>query len=83
MCTVSMITGHYQGLYPQPQQFPIYDYSNYQELLRKARLYDEMMKQPDCPDPAKEAWHRRLEDYMRERYGLEPVKRTIDGVGAA
>lgn len=72
MCTVSMITGHYQGLFPQPQQFPPLEYPNYQELLRKARLYDEMMAQKDCPDPKKEAWHADLEKLMREKYGLEP-----------
>jgi len=72
MCTVSMITGHYQGLWPNPQTFPQSDYENYQELLRKAKLYDEIMKQKDCPDPAKEAWHAALEKIMREKYGIEP-----------
>lgn len=72
MCTVSMISGHYMGMYPAPQQFPPEQYPNYAELVRKARLYDEMMKQPDCPDPAKDAWHKDLERLMKEKYGLEP-----------
>jgi hypothetical protein len=72
MCTVSMISGHYMGLHPLPQTFPPAEYPNYQELLRKARLYDEMMKQPDCPDPAKVEWEKKLEQYMKEKYGLEP-----------
>ena len=72
MCTVSMITGHYQGLYPDPRYFPPVMYPDYSELVRKARLYDEMMKQPDCPDPKKDAWHKDLENLMREKYGLEP-----------
>lgn len=72
MCTVSMISGHYQGLYPQPQQFPPLEYPNYRELLRKARLYDQMTKQADCPDPKKVEWQQALEQYMREKYGLEP-----------
>jgi hypothetical protein len=67
-----MISGHYQGLFPQVQQFPPSEYPNYQELLRKARLYDEMMKQPDCPAPEKVEWEQKLEKYMREKYGLEP-----------
>lgn len=72
MCTVSMITGHYQGQFPNIQHFPPTHYPNYSELVRKAKLYDEMMKQPDCPDPAKDAWHKALEAYMRDKYGLEP-----------
>ena len=75
MCTVSMITGHYQGLFPQPATFPPYLYQDYQELLRKARLYDEMMQQRDCPDPAKEEWQKKLEQFMREKYGLEPSQK--------
>lgn len=72
MCAVSMITGHYMPQYPSPQTFPQALYPDYSELVRKARLYDEMMKQPDCPDPKKEAWHAELEKYMREKYGMEP-----------
>lgn len=72
MCAVSMISGHYRDLYPSPQQFPAFEYPNYQELIRKARLYDEMMKQPDCPDPNKAEWQRALELFMREKYGMEP-----------
>jgi hypothetical protein len=72
MCAVSMITGHYQGMYPDPYRFPPQEYPNYAELVRKARLYDEMMRQKDCPAPAKDAWHKELEGLMREKYGLEP-----------
>ncbi len=72
MCAVSMISGHYQGIYPDPRTMPSYVYPDFAELMRKAKLYDEMMKQPDCPDPAKADWQKKLEDYMREKYGLEP-----------
>lgn len=74
MCSVSMITGHFREQWPQYERFPPQQYPRYQELLRKAKLYDEMMKQPDCPDPAKQEWNERLEKFMRERYGLEPAK---------
>ena len=67
-----MVMGHYQQQFPQVQYFPQSIYPDYLELVRKAKLYDEMMKQPDCPDPKKEAWHRELEAYMKEKYGLEP-----------
>ena len=72
MCTVSMISGHYQGLYPRQDHFPPMEYTNYQELLRKARLYDEMTGQKDCPDPAKAEWEKRLEKFMQDKYGLSP-----------
>ena len=74
MCAVSMITGHYRDLYPNIQQFPAPEFPNYAELVRKARLYDEIMRQPDCPDPKKDAWHKDLEQLMREKYGLHPAK---------
>lgn len=76
MCVMSMIVGHFQDRWPNYQTFPLPQYPDYSELVRKARLYDEMMKQKDCPDPAKEAWHDALEKFMRERYKLEPAKET-------
>lgn len=72
MCTVSMVVGHFQGQYQIPQTFPPIMYPDYMELVRKARLYDELMNQKDCPDPAKEKWHTDLAKFMREKYGLEP-----------
>lgn len=73
MCVYSMVSGHHMGLWPQPEQFPPYRYEEYQELLRKAKEYDRMMNQPDCPDPEKEKWEKSLEKYMEEKYGLKPV----------
>jgi len=81
MCVVSMVTGHFRTkwpLYPgydvEPVKLPtILEYEDYQELLRKARLYDEMMKQPDCPDPEKERWMAELERRMAEKYDLKPL----------
>ena len=72
MCTVSMISQHYHDQYPNHTQFPPAFYPDFAELIRKARLYDEMTKQPDCPDPAKVKWQQDLERFMRERYGIEP-----------
>ena len=72
MCVVSMVTQHYFGRYPRFDQFPPTAYPDYTELIRKARLYDEMMRQKDCPDPQKDEWNRQLTDFMRRQYGLEP-----------
>jgi hypothetical protein len=67
-----MISGHFQGTYPDLRTFPPVIYPDYSELIRKARLYDEIMKQPDCQDPAKEKWHAELEKFMADKYGLKP-----------
>jgi len=72
MCTYSMVVGHFHDRFPQFQQFPPALYPDFSELVRKARLYDEMMKQRDCPDPVKEEWQKKLEQFMREKYGMEP-----------
>lgn len=65
MCAVSMITGHYQQQYPRYQDFPSFEWPNYAELVRKAKLYDELTGQKDCPDPLKQAWHDQLEALYR------------------
>jgi hypothetical protein len=72
MCAVSMIVDHFRDRYPQPQYFPQPVYPDYMELVRKARLYDEMMKQKDCPKPEAEEWAAQLEKIMKEKYGLIP-----------
>lgn len=82
MCVLSMVVGHYYERYPfmQPQSapqrlgdyFPPQSYPDFMDLVRKARLYDELNNQKDCPDPKKEEWLKQLESFMRERYGLEP-----------
>ena len=56
MCTVSMITGHYQGLFPQPATFPPYLYQDYQELLRKARLEPLVRPLLDCLPTSDSLW---------------------------
>lgn len=72
MCAVSMIVDHFRDRYPSPLQFPQGVYPDYAELVRKAALYDEMMKQKDCPKPEAEEWMKQVEQFMREKYGLEP-----------
>lgn len=72
MCVVSMISDHYHKQYPDHTTFPTVFYPDYAELIRKARLYDELMAQKDCPDPQKALWQKDLEEWMRKQYGLEP-----------
>lgn len=54
MCVVSAVMGWGQKTYPNPVTFPLISYPAYQELVEKARKYDELTGQKYCPDPAKE-----------------------------
>lgn len=51
MCVVSMILDHGRA-YP-PEHWTHQATRDYLELIRKAKAYDEMTKQPDCEDPDK------------------------------
>lgn len=68
MCVVSMISQHYFDKFPSIPQFPYTTYLEYQELLRKAKLYDEMTGQKDCIEEQKDKWSKELSDYMRKTY---------------
>lgn len=81
MCAFSMVVGHHQQLWPRPEDFPVQRHNELAELLRKARLYDEMMKQPDCPDPAKEQWLKDLDRYLADTYGLKKKLAPDDAPG--
>lgn len=75
MCAVSMVSDHYMGQFPDPTKWGLWDksgYLDYQELLRKAKAYDEMTKQPDCPAPDKVEWQKAVEKFMQDKYGLTP-----------
>ncbi len=80
MCVVSMVTSHYQGQWPNFDRHlhgytipPVNEYINFQELVRKAKLYDELTKQKDCIDPKKEEWLKDLEKVMLDNYGIKPL----------
>ncbi len=74
MCAVSMVTQHWYDKYPTPWQFPASEYWDYTELVRKAKMYDELMKQADCPDPTKQEWHRSIVDKFEKQ---QPRSQTI------
>lgn len=70
MCVVSMVTQHYFDRWPQPNMLPYYIYPDMAELIRKARLYDIMTNQPDCPDLEKAKW---LEEVQKLNEGKVQV----------
>lgn len=57
MCMVSMIYDQAKQTWPQVDRWPIQPQIDYwrqwQELVEKAKKYDELTKQPDCEDPSK------------------------------
>lgn len=86
MCVVSMISdwGRQKWPRPDPWLFPPttlpriptpQEYRDYQELVRKAREYDRIHQQPDCPDPEKLKWQAWLDGQMRARSGLTPTEK--------
>lgn len=60
MCTVSAITDYGMQRFPHdywtPQTWP-----PFQQLVRQAEIFDKVANQPDCIDPAKEAWMKAIE----------------------
>jgi hypothetical protein len=43
-----MVSDHYFKKYPEPIQWTWPTWQDYQELKRKADLYDKMTNQPNC-----------------------------------
>ncbi len=77
MCVVSAILDYGRRQWPQydwrvptpvtPPVLPTADeWAQFRELLRKAAEFDKAARQPDCEDPEKAAWMRRMEDRLAE-----------------
>lgn len=76
MCTVSAVLQYgqrYRDDYWTQQNWPPFT-----ALVKQAEEFDKITGQPDCVDPAKEAWMKRIEQRLEqiERAGL-PVKFPI------
>ena len=67
MCVVSMVTQHYWEKFPQPSLFPINQYKDFMEILRKAKEYDKIMNQPDCPEFEKAEWLKQVQAGVKMR----------------
>lgn len=64
MCVTSAVLDY--GRQVPYQQWTYPGWYEYQELLRKARLWDEHMAQPHCEDPNKETWMAEVERRLKE-----------------
>lgn len=71
MCMVSAITGWGQQQWPytlpETKLPDIKEWIGFQEIVEKARKWDEANKQPDCVDPAKEKWLKELDALIKRR----------------
>lgn len=59
MCSVSAMYDYGRNI--PLQQWTTPGYVEYQELLEKARQFDEIMAQPDCHDDEKGTWMAEVE----------------------
>lgn len=67
MCVTSAILDY-------GRQQPYYSWTpptwqEYQDLLEKARKWDELAHQPHCEDPDKERWMKEVDDRLRKLEG--------------
>jgi hypothetical protein len=69
-----MISQHFKDKWPQPCQWTIPNYLDFTELMRKAKLYDEMTAQKDCEAADKTKWREEVEKYLVEKYGLKSIE---------
>lgn len=64
MCVVSNITDYHQRLYPNPWKAPYP--KDIIDLIEKARKYDEITGQKDCPSEDKKEYIEALEKRVKE-----------------
>lgn len=63
MCTVSVITTYGQTRIPEGQ-WTTQTWSPFTDLVKQAEIFDKAAGQPDCVDPEKEAWMKRIEERL-------------------
>ena len=65
MCAYSMVADHYRQRTVDEWDFT--KWQDYQELVRKAKKYDEMTGQKECQLDEKIEWERTIEKVLREK----------------
>lgn len=64
MCTVSVVTAYGQR-YPD-HYWTTGNWPQFKNLVTEAEKFDKATGQPDCVDPEKEAWMKRIEDRLEK-----------------
>lgn len=65
MCAVSMITGTFQQMYPQPNFFPPAIYPDFSEILKRLKAIDDKLGLADCQDAEKKKWMEAVDARMK------------------
>jgi hypothetical protein len=64
MCMVSVVS--VAGSAIPDYQWTLPAFNEFQEILKRIADLDAKLGQPDCVDPAKEAWMGRVEERLRK-----------------
>lgn len=81
MCTVSKIIEYGQNNIG-PDDWNRQNWMSFTNLLRQAETFDSLTNQPDCADPAKLEWMRKIEHRVR-KVEQERLPRQMDPLMAA
>lgn len=73
MCVYSMVLDYGQRI--PDQQWDLRKWAEFQEIVNKAKKWDELMQQPNCEDPKKVEWEKRIEERLKR---LENEKGILD-----
>jgi predicted alpha/beta hydrolase family esterase len=60
MCTVSVVTGY--GMNIPDHKWTTQTWPPFKQLVEQAVKFDKIADQPDCIDPAKDEWMKRIEE---------------------
>lgn len=88
MCSVSAVTGY--GMRMPDDFWNQQTWPPFKDLVREAEIFDKITKQPDCIDPEKDEWMKRIEERLekleaaerRERAGIDALRRLPVAVGS-
>jgi hypothetical protein len=69
MCVVSMIH-QYHEQFPKEWWTPN-KFEQFKDLTQVVEKYDEATGQKECLDPEKAKFLKVIEDYLKEKYGLD------------
>jgi hypothetical protein len=64
MCTVSAVTAY--GMKMPDHQWNTQTWPSFKALVQKAEEFDKVADQPDCVDPEKDAWMKRIEERLEK-----------------
>ena len=75
MCAVSFVSEHYRDKWGLPtvwesvgaMTISYEEWKEYQKLKKRAELYDQQTKQPDCQKPELIEWEQKMEEFLKKK----------------